>query len=97
MCFDAKLNLEKDKCNAWVINLFLDNKIFKKCAHLSCLDVHHSYPEVKPNNRCRTRLYTVLKLLNEHLVLFYYVAFWSCGCDTVRKLMHQTTQQVNKH
>jgi hypothetical protein len=25
------------------------------------------------------------------------VAFWSCGCDTVRKLMHQTTQQVNKH
>jgi hypothetical protein len=31
------------------------------------------------------------------VVLFYYVAFWSCGCDTVRKLMHQTTQQVNKH
>jgi hypothetical protein len=29
MCFDAKLYLEKDKCNAWVINLFLDNKIFK--------------------------------------------------------------------
>jgi hypothetical protein len=23
MCFDAKLYLEKDKCNAWVINLFL--------------------------------------------------------------------------
>jgi hypothetical protein len=34
---------------------------------------------------------------NENLVLFYYVAFWSCGCDTDRKLMHQTTQQVNKH
>jgi hypothetical protein len=34
--------LEKDKCNAWVINLFLDNKIFKKCAHLSCPDVHPS-------------------------------------------------------
>jgi hypothetical protein len=61
MCFDAKLNLEKDKCNAWVINLFLDNKIFKICAHLSCPDVHPSYPEVKPNNRCRTRLYTVKK------------------------------------
>jgi hypothetical protein len=27
------------------------------------------------------------------------VAFWFCGCvcDTVRKLMHQATQQVNKH
>jgi hypothetical protein len=60
MCFDAKLNLEKDKCNAWVINLFLDNKIFKICAHLSYPDVHPSYPEVKPNNRCRTRLYTVI-------------------------------------
>ena len=35
MCFDAKLYLEKDKCNAWVINLFLGNKIFKKCAHLT--------------------------------------------------------------
>ena len=32
-------NVEKDKCNAWVINSFLDNKIFKKCAHLSCPDV----------------------------------------------------------
>jgi hypothetical protein len=41
--------------------------------------------------------WTSLKLWNENLVLFYYVAFWSCGCDTVRKLMHQTTQQVNKH
>jgi hypothetical protein len=30
-----------------------------------------------------------------NLVLFYYVAFWSC--DTVRKLMRQTTQKVNKH
>ena len=42
MCFDAKLYLEKDKCNARVINLFLDNTIFKKCAHLSCPDVHPS-------------------------------------------------------
>ena len=42
MCFDAKLYLEKDKCNAWVINLFLDNNIFKKCAHLSCPHVHPS-------------------------------------------------------
>ena len=39
MCFDAKLNLEKDKSNAWIINVLLDNKIFKKCAHLSCADV----------------------------------------------------------
>ena len=30
-----------------------------------------------------------------NLVLFYYVAFWSC--DTVCKLMGQTTQKVNKH
>jgi hypothetical protein len=29
MCFDAKLYLEKDKRNAWVINLFLDSKIAK--------------------------------------------------------------------
>jgi hypothetical protein len=29
MCFDAKLYLEKDKCNVWVINIFLDNKIAK--------------------------------------------------------------------
>jgi hypothetical protein len=29
MCVEAKLYLEKEKCNAWVINLFLDNKIFK--------------------------------------------------------------------
>jgi hypothetical protein len=33
----------------------------------------------------------------ESNVLFYYVTFWSCGCDTDHKLMHQTTQQVNKH
>jgi hypothetical protein len=26
-----------------------------------------------------------------------YIGNKSCGCDTVRKLMHQTTQQVNKH
>ena len=39
--------------------------------------------------------WTSLKLLNENLVLFYYVAFWSC--DTVCKLMRQTTQKVNKH
>jgi hypothetical protein len=31
----------------------------------------------------------------EPLVLFYYVAFWSC--DMVRKSMCQTTQKVNKH
>jgi hypothetical protein len=42
MYFDAKLYLEKDKSNAWIINVFLDNKIFKKCAHLSCPDVHPS-------------------------------------------------------
>ena len=35
--------------------------------------------------------------IKSSLKLAYYVAFWSCGCDTVRKLMHQTTQQVNKH
>ena len=29
MCFEAKLYLEKDKCNAWVINLFLNNKFSK--------------------------------------------------------------------
>jgi hypothetical protein len=32
--------------------------------------------------------WTTLKLYNENLVLFYYVAFWSCVCDTVRKLMN---------
>jgi hypothetical protein len=35
--------------------------------------------------------------IKSSLKLAYYVAFWSCDCDTVRKLMHQTTQQVNKH
>jgi hypothetical protein len=39
MCFDAKLNLEKDKCNAWVIKLFVDNNIFKKFPHLSCQQI----------------------------------------------------------
>ena len=32
---------------------------------------------------------TPLKLKNENLDLFYYVAFWSC--DKVRKLMRQAT------
>ena len=66
MCFDPKLFLEKDKCNAWVINSFLDNKISKKCAHLSCPDVLPSRPELKPNNRCRTRLYTVIQEEEAH-------------------------------
>ena len=39
--------------------------------------------------------WTSLKLQNENIVLFYYMAFWSC--DTVGKLMRQTTQKVNKH
>ena len=66
MCFDAKLYLEKDKCNACVINSFLDNKIFKKCAHLSCPDVLPSWPELKPNNCCRTRFYTVIQEEEAH-------------------------------
>jgi hypothetical protein len=41
MCFDAKLYLEKEKSNAWVINLFLDNK-FSKNVPTSCPDVHPS-------------------------------------------------------
>ena len=72
MCFDAKLYLEKDKCNAWVINSFLDNKMLKKCAHLSCPDVHPIYPEVKPNNRCRTRLYTVFVVIVSVLLACNY-------------------------
>ena len=39
--------------------------------------------------------WTSLKLDDENLVLFYYLASWSC--DTVRKLMHQTKQKVSKH
>jgi hypothetical protein len=33
--------------------------------------------------------------IKSSLTLAYYVAFWSC--DTVRKLMRQTKQKVNKH
>ena len=33
--------------------------------------------------------------IKSSLTLAYYLAFWSC--DTVRKLMRQTTQKVNKH
>jgi hypothetical protein len=35
MCFDAKLNLEKDKCNAWVIKLFLDNLVSWRPSYLT--------------------------------------------------------------
>jgi hypothetical protein len=37
----------------------------------------------------------LFKAVNENLVLCFYVAFWSC--ETVPKLMRQTTQKVNKH
>ena len=36
-------------------------------------------------------------IIKSSLKLAYYMAFWSCGCDMVHKLMHQTTQKVNKH
>ena len=72
MCFDAKLYREKDKCNAWVINSFLDNNIFKKCAYISCSDVHPSQPEVKPNNRCRT-LHSVVVTFIIYLINTLYL------------------------
>jgi hypothetical protein len=44
---------------------------------------------------CQKILKYTFYTIKSSLALAYYVAFWSC--DTVRKLMRQTTQEVSKH
>ena len=60
--------------------------------------------EVKGARSCYCRIYhmfvnfiilNLFKVVKLRSCLFYYVACWSC--DTVRKLMHQTAQNVNKY
>jgi hypothetical protein len=44
------------------------------------------------------KLFKVVKWKSCFILIFITWHFGQdCGCDTVRKLMHQTTQQVNKH
>ena len=70
----------------WLQDKFSQSKeILKKEANI-----------VKGARVCYCRIYhKFVNFIILNLFKVYYVALWSC--DTVHKLMRQTTQKVNKH
>jgi hypothetical protein len=65
--------------------------MLRRCSLVECVSVLvYVQPCLSKNPK-----YTFYTRIKSSLTLAYYVAFWSC--DTVRKLMRQTTQKVYKH
>ena len=86
------------KCRDFLGRYILGTTFFRAESSLiqsSCrsfIRVIAPYEISKVNSRLETKICKMS-------ILFYFIT-WHFGpvvCDTVRKLMHQTTQQVNKH